>query len=227
MIAKVITYSIFLSILGIIFSVATLIATFFKNLFLIGNQNYILITEFISSISKYNGLVLVISVSIIYFVTTFMLSHCDNTIWEIPFFQGVWQRILKSLPIIGMVSYNIVIINNIDLSTRFKIIRNRTFVKTIYALSVGSTVLGVLNIFVIFSSGSHVDVMKLLIFLEIFLLYTFSLTTIIMYVFAVLDAVQRPQSEWEKVDLLSLINPAFWIFGLRKYYRTYLLPACH
>lgn len=225
--SKIITYAIFVSILGIIFSVATLVATFFKNLFLIGNQNYILIAEFISSISKYNGIVLIFSVSIIYFVTTFMLSHCDNTIWEVPFFQGVWQRILKSLPIIGMVSYNIVVVNNIDLSIRCKIIKNRTFLKTMYALSVGSTVLGVLNIFIIFLSGSHVDVMKLLIFLEIFLLYTFSLTTIIMYVFAVLDAVQRPQSEWEKVDLLSLINPAFWIFGLRKYYINYLIPASH
>jgi hypothetical protein len=225
--SKIITYAIFVSILGIIFSIATLIATFIKNLFLIGNLNYILITEFISSISKYNGLVLIFSIAIIYLVTAFMLSHCDSTFWETPFFQGVWKRILKSLPIIGMVSYNIVVINNIDLSTRCKIIKNRTFVKSIYALSVGSTVLGVLNIFAIFSSSSYVDIMKLLIFLEIILLYTFSLSTIIIYVFAVLDAVQRTQSEWEKVDFLSLINPAFWIFGLRKYYINYLLPASH
>lgn len=223
MINKIVNWLIVISVVGIIVAIVTFIANILRNLFFIGNQSYI--AEIVSNISKYNGLLVVFSIITIYLLTAFMLSDCRNRVWGNPFFEDVWKRILVSLPIVGMISYQMIVINEIDFLTQYKLVRNKFFLKCIYRTSFVGTISCFAIMLLIVLLVRDVSLLKFLFALEIILMYMVSAATLILYQLSVIDAVRRPQQEWDNIDFLSLINPWAWIFGLRKYYLNYLLPS--
>lgn len=174
-------------------------------------------------VSKYNGLLLLGCVIFIILMTMNMLSDCNRRPMEL-FIKDAWKKILISLPLIGLISYYVSSYYKINI-VKLKITNNETFLKLVYYSSYGGSLAAFGLIVLLFFVAGRDSLFKIVLITEMFLIVYSAIATFIFYIISVLDAVNRPQEVWEKEDLLSLINPWSWVFGLRKYYYRYLLPS--
>lgn len=225
MLNRFIYWLIILSSLGIVFAVITLIGHIVQSLYPLESQSTLAVM--ISAANKYNGSVVVISISIAYLLTLAMLSDCKRRIWDNPFYDDIWRRVLTTLPIVGMVAYFMLVLDMVDLSTKYRFVKRRSFLRFVYRISYFGTLISFLIMFAILAFIRNADLLKAIMAIEIILLFLSALSTLGLFLIAILDAMKRSQQEWEQVDFLKLINPWFWIFGLKKYYKQYLLPSTY
>lgn len=219
---KILDALIIISLIGIIFSVMFALLNLLTKLIFF-NENLTFI-ESINKINEYTGLLFLLSGSIIFILTVYMLFDCSNREEINPFFVAVWKKILIFLPITGMISYHLSLNKNVNVNLNF--FKKRVFLKIIYNLSFWGTLFSLsIMLFWIFTHPHSLFIA--LFFTELILFLVVPISTFLLYLISILDAVSRPQREWEQTDFLKIINPWAWIFGLRKYYYNYLLPTSH
>lgn len=182
---------------------------------------------YFNSVKDWTGNFLLINLIFWFILTILMFLHWCKRKWEDTHYKKIWLYNLFINPFSGALSYYLNIfrkdIKGITFSTReiykkrkciFDVLYFLTFYGTLFAVILSITPLLLFNIlpqkyFSFFSC----------------IFYIFGVTlpiTFISYLifdsFLLLDATQRPISDWEETNYLKYINPWAWIFGLRRYF---------
>lgn len=220
---KIMGALIIASTIGVVMSIMSFFLDIVRETFFPQSQSVLL--SFNKIISMYNGPIFLISALLVIIVTMFMLSDCRRRKLQSEYLEDIWLRVLKTLPVVGVFAYYLLIFEKSVASRLNELIKSKLILKTIYIFSYWGSLSYFALIILLASSLEQEKLSIVLMGLAILFVLVSAAATFMFYLFAIVDAVRRPQDDWEKEDLLTYINPWSWIFGLRKYYFKYLLPS--
>jgi hypothetical protein len=157
--------------------------------------------------------------------------YCYGTPRFDDFRSNLWTRILviQFFLVIGPTAYYIGflrpnILQRASTKDSLSLKRSRRLLDLLYFLSFWGSIAFVFTIGALLIFANAVESIVFFGTVSLVLLPLAVISTMIMEVILLVDAVARPEEQWRQVDFLKLLNPWSWIFGMRKYYLHVLRP---
>lgn len=162
-------------------------------------------------------------------LTGLMLIDCYGNARFDDFKSNLWTRILLiEIFVIGPMAYYLGSFRARALQetgpTSFALVKKRFFLDTLYLLSFWGSVAVLLSGVAIVVFTHSVQSFKFLLTVTLLLIPLSAIPSAMLSVILLIDAVQRPKEEWERINFLKLLNPWSWVFGMRRYYLHVLRP---
>ena len=164
-------------------------------------------------------------------LTSSMLVSCYGNARFDDFRSNLWTRfLLTNLFIVGPTAYYVGsfrqrTLRKIQNSGQLQLKKHRAFLDVLYFLSFwGSIAFFVCSGLAFVSFGYSVEIFTMLVTLSLLLVPICAISTMVLLVILIIDAVERPKEQWEAANFLKLLNPWTWLFGIRRYYLLILRP---